>query len=322
MSGMVESPRELPDGSLLLSGDSRSEFSMKPLPYDIVEAMIQCFGKCFHYKDAMASFLLAAGVPRGMVEEHREYAKYVWSRKVLTDLSQREDGGLIQRRILKQLVDLRDVADREVPDRDAGIDALRSLKRLSLEKNLIAKAKKKESRDSASVAAERARMVRERAERLDALRRKFNDAVVASDRQRAGYALEEILVALFALFELDYRKSYRTPTQQIDGQFYFEGFHYLVEAKWRSGMPTEQEIAGFKHKVDGKLESTRGLFVSVPGFRPTVVEQFNGRGTNIILLDGSHLTHVLEGRMDLRELLRHSIDRAAQEGVVYTPITG
>lgn len=295
---------------------------MKPLPYDIVEAMVQCFGKCFHYKDALASFFLAAEVPRELVEKHRELPKYVWARKVLADLSLCEDGGLIQRKVLKQLVDLRNVADRDVPDRDAGIEALRSLKTLALEKNLIAKAEKKESKDSARIAAERAKIMSERADRLDALRRKFNNAVVSPDRQKAGFSLENILVELFALFELDYRKSYRTPTQQIDGQFYFEGFHYLVEAKWRKVMPTEQEIGGFKHKVDSKLESTRGLFISVPGFRSEVIDQFNRCGTNIILLDGSHLTHVLEGRIDLREVIRHSIDRAAQEGVVFTPVSG
>jgi hypothetical protein len=294
---------------------------MKPLPYDITEAMIQCFGKCFHYKDAMASFLLAAEVPRDLVEKHKEHAKYVWARKVLADLGQCEDGGLVQRKVLKQLTELRDVADREVPDRAAGIGALRSLKALALEKNLVVKAKKKKAEDGARVAAERTKLVRERADRLDALRQQFNDALVSPNRQKAGFALEDILAGLFSLFELDYRRSYRTQTQQIDGQFHFEGFHYLVEAKWRQTMPTEQEIGGFRHKVDGKLESTRGVFLSVTGFRQEVIEQLNGRGASIILLDGSHLMHVLEGRMDLRDVIRRSIDRAAQEGVIYTPVT-
>jgi len=294
--------------------------TMSMLPYDVLEAMVQCFGRCFHYKDGMASFLLSAGVPKPLVDQYRNEPKFKWARNVLTDLGQSEDGCLTQRRVLTQLCNLRDVVERDVPDRAAGLDALRALKQLALEREIIVRKQREKERSNAQVAAERERVVRERADKLAKLRAVFTEAVTSTNRQEAGYSLEDLLVELFALFELEYRRSYRTPTgtQQIDGQFTFEGFHYLVEAKWRKDYPPEQEIAGFKHKVDGKLESTRGVFISVAGYRPAVIEQFNGRGSNIILLDGSHLIHVLEGRMDLREMLKLVIDKAAQEGVVYS----
>jgi hypothetical protein len=92
----------------------------------------------------------------------------------------------------------------------------------------------------------------------------------------------------------------------------------LVEAKWRRDRPTEQEIGGFKTKVDTKFESTRGLFLSIPGFQQEVIDAFSGHGSNIILLDGSHLVLILEGRIDLRDLLEAVVSRAAQEGLVYT----
>jgi restriction endonuclease Mrr len=297
---------------------------MSPLPYDVLEAMVQCFGRCFHYKDGMASFLLSAGVPKALVDQYRNEAKFKWARNVLTDVGQSEDGCLTQRRVLTQLCNLRDVVERDVPDRDAGLDALRALKQLAVDRDLVVRKQREKDRSNAQVAAERERLLQERADKLATLRKEFTDAITTPDRQAAGYSLEDLLVGLFALFELEYRRSYRTPTgtQQIDGQFTFEGFHYLVEAKWRKNYPPEQEIAGFKHKVDGKLESTRGVFISVTGYRPAVIEQFNGRGSNIILLDGSHLIHVLEGRMDLREMLKLVIEKAAQEGVVYsTPWT-
>jgi restriction endonuclease Mrr len=95
------------------------------------------------------------------------------------------------------------------------------------------------------------------------------------------------------------------------------GFDYLVEAKWRSDQPNEQEIAGFKQKVDTKLDATRGMFVSINGFRDEVVAQFQGRGANIIFMDGEDLTHILEGRVDLPDALRTKIEKAAQEGNVF-----
>jgi len=292
---------------------------MEPLPYDIIEALVQCFGRCFYYKDGVAAFFLAAGVNRGLVDEHREHAKFVWARRVLTELSQTEQGCTIQRRILVQVCNLKDLPDKEVPDRDGGLDALRTLKHLAAEKDLVVRKRKQEQADRATIAEQRERLLQERAQKLQELNRRFTTAVMSEDRQAAGYSLEDLLVDLFALFEIEYRSSYRTPTQQIDGQFTFEGFHYLIEAKWRKDRPTEQEIGGFKHKVDGKLESTRGIFISVPEFRSEVIEQFNGCGSNIILLGGGHLAQVLEGRIDLRDLLTLVIEKAAQEGVVYLP---
>ena len=292
---------------------------MDMLPYDVTEAMVQCFGKCFHYKDGVASFLLAAGVDRVLVDKYRNEAKFVWARRVLADLSQTDEGRFVQRRVLTQLCNLRDLADKDVPDRGAGLDALRSLKQLAVERDLVVRKRKQDEVSRAQIAEQKERLIRERAEKLQELHRQFTKAIMSTDRQTAGYSLEDLLVSLFALFEIEYRASYRTPTQQIDGQFAFSGFHYLVEAKWRKERPTEQEIGGFKHKVDGKLESTRGIFISVPGFRPEVIDRFNGCGSNIILLDGAHLTHILEGRIDLRDLLTSAIEKAAQEGVVYVP---
>ena len=295
---------------------------MESLPYDITEAMVQCFGRSFHYKDGVASFMLSAGVDRALVARYRDEPKFKWARLVLADLSHNEEGRITQRRLLMQLCNLKNLADPDVPDRDAGLDALRALKSLALEREFVVRKAREKERDNAKLAAEREHLVQERAAKLAKIRGEFTAEITATDRQAAGLALEDLLVDLFSLFEIEYRKSYRTPTgtQEIDGQFTFEGFHYLVEAKWRKDMPTEQEIGGFKHKVDGKLESTRGLFVSVQGYRSEVVEQFNGRGSNIILIDGSHLVHVLEGRIDLREMLKFVIDRAAQEGVVYSQV--
>jgi len=293
---------------------------MAALPYDIVEAMIQCFGKCFHYKDRMAAFFQNCEVPQSLVDKHREEYKFVWARKVLTELGESDNGRLIQRKILTALCRLRNVPDDKVPDRDAGLNALRSLKELALQYELIAREEIDKGVAQKRMAEDQARLVRERAAKLEALRKSFNDAVVSSNRQGAGFSLEDILCELFAVFEVEYRKPFRTETQQIDGHFNFQGFDYLIEAKWRQDQPTEQELGAFKHKVEGKLESTRGLYLSIAGFREQVIKQFDGRGTSLILMDGRDLTHILEGRIDLRDGLKKKIEKAAQQGLVFASL--
>lgn len=293
---------------------------MTPLPYEIVEAMIQCFGRCFHFKDRMAAFLNNCEVQRPLIDKHRQDYKFTWARKLLTELGDTENGRLLQRKILTALCQLRNVPDDKVPDRDAGLNALRTLKDLAIQHDLVAHEEMDKSTAKNRLAEEQSRIVRERAAKLEALRKSFSAAVMSSNRQAAGYSLEDLFRDLFALFEIEYRKPFRTETQQIDGHFNFLGFDYLVEAKWRQDQPTEQELGAFKHKVDGKLESTRGIFISIPGFRQEVVAQFNGRGPNLILMDGQDLIHILEGRIDLRDGLKKKIEKAAQEGIVFAAL--
>jgi len=295
---------------------------MKPVPYEILDAMIQCFGRAFFYKDPMAAFLYSCEVPRATADKHRHEHKFIWARKLLTDLGETEEGRLLQRKILTALCQLRNLPDKEVADRNAGLDSLRKLKELAVAHELVTRDEADKGDQRKRSALERTKLLQERAAKLETLRQAFNSEVMNPNRQRAGYSLEDLLRDLFALFEIEYRKSYRTETQQIDGHFNFQGFDYLVEAKWRNEQPTEQELGGFQRKVNSKLESTRGFFVSVPGFRAEVAAQFNGHGANLILMDGRDLIHLFEGRADLRDALKLKIERAAQEGVVFTPLYG
>jgi hypothetical protein len=95
-----------------------------------------------------------------------------------------------------------------------------------------------------------------------------------------------------------------------------------VEARWRKEPPTEGDIGAFKAKVDKKLASTCGLFVSHVGFRPEVVMEFT-RGTtaNIILMDGSDIALIVEGHVSLVDALDLKVQKAAQEGIIYFPLS-
>lgn len=295
---------------------------MKQLPYEILEQMIQCFGKCFHYKDPVASFMLSSDVPGQIINKYRDLPKFVWARRVLEELSENEQGILIQRKLLTNLCSLRDLPDKDVPDRNAGIETLKTLKKIASENDLIVKEKRKKEELTNKIILQKQTMVQERAKKLEALRQTFIENITSTNRQKAGFDLEEILRRLFELNDIEYRKSYRNSenTQQIDGYFKFEGFDYLVEAKWRKDMPNGAEIAGFKHKVDSKLESTRGLFISINGFRDEVIWEFSGKGSKIIFMTGHDLTLILEGRVSLKEAISIKVEKAVQLGETLYPL--
>ena len=290
------------------------------LPYEIRDQIVQCIGTCFYYKDNVEAFFVSCGIDKKIASKHRGY-KYVWARELLNELDEMPDGYLLQRKILTELCKFRKIPDPKAENPDAGLSALRKLKELAVENKIEFEETKRDTKSRKIIADEKAKIIEERSRKLEDLKRIFNEGLVKEDRASAGYSLEDILEHLFPLFDLEYRKSYKIVTQQIDGHFNFEGFDYLVEAKWRADQPNESEIGGFERKIETKLESTRGIFVSINGFRNEVITQFEGKGSNIIFMTGEDLTYLLEGRIDLREALKIKIQKAAQEGKVLIPIS-
>lgn len=291
------------------------------LPYQVKEALIAVCGKAFWLRQPLINLMLEAGVREELIHQFEDQSKYKMVRGILAMLEKEGgEGWLVQKRLLTTICNLRSLVDDTVPDKDAGINALRNLKVLALKENLVrrealedAKAKQKERIDKAKELSERKR-------RLEELLKIFSSLITSSDAQSRGYSLEDLLKELFEANEIEYHKSYKTSTGQIDGHFHFEGFDYLVEARWRNNQPTVSEIGGFKVKVDKVIESTRGLFVAIQGVREEVVKEFSGEGANLIFLYGCDLIYILEGRISLRDALKLKVEKAAQEGKVFYPL--
>ncbi len=199
--------------------------------------------------------------------------------------------------------------------------ALRTLKEEAKAHDLDLKEERTVRTRTKADAAQEVQKARDRQRRLRELYTAFLDLSISDDRQARGYSLEDLLKELFAIFELRYRKSYKVEGEQVDGFFTFGGFDYLVEARWRREQPSLQDLLGFKGKVDRKIESTRGVVVSIAGFRDDIVQRLREAGAaNLILVDGYDLNLILEGRVSLIDALQAKVEKAAQEGIVYFPL--
>jgi hypothetical protein len=131
-----------------------------------------------------------------------------------------------------------------------------------------------------------------------------------------------MLCELAALEGLRYTASYRKGTvSQTDGMLTFEGFQYLVEARWRAEPADVAEIAALAQKAYRSLQSTRGLFLSVAGFRPEVVEELEKGPKNLLLMTGAELSVILEGRLRLAEAMQLKVDEGAKKGHILYDIS-
>jgi hypothetical protein len=157
-------------------------------------------------------------------------------------------------------------------------------------------------------------------EKLDEIKNDFYVLVSSSEPQKRGYQLEKLLKDLFNLFDLDPKASFKIVGEQIDGMFTFENNDFLLEAKWHKDPIDISSLDAFSGKLSRRLENTLGLFISINGFSPDAIQAHSTGRRLMILMDGSDLMAVLEGRIDLIQLLARKRRYAAQTGNIYLGI--
>jgi len=155
---------------------------------------------------------------------------------------------------------------------------------------------------------------------LESLTKDYLDLLSSQDSQARGYRLEKILRGLFELFDLDPRASFRVVGEQIDGAFSFEGTDYLLEAKWQKEPVRACHLDSLAGKLSRKLDNTLGLYLAINGYSEDGVRAHSSGRRLILLMDGSDLMAVLEGRVDLVKLLLRKRRAAAQSGNIYLKV--
>lgn len=157
-------------------------------------------------------------------------------------------------------------------------------------------------------------------EKLEELTKEFYQLLGATEPQQRGYRLEKIIRELFELFDLDPRASFKIVGEQIDGAFTFENTDYLFEGKWQQEPVGAADLDVLAGKLARKLDNTLGLFVSVNGFSEDGIKAHSSGRRMMLLMDGSDLMAVLEGRIDLIQLLLRKRREASQTGNIYLRI--
>lgn len=299
------------------------------LPANVQMAAVAVCRDALHWRDDLRAIFSIAGVPRDLYDRYDGPdggSKAKIAHKILYDLCTRGAAGYaIQRRIVEELCRL-DKPHRDAVDQDAGKRALRELKDAATRAQILVSPEKAAADARRAANQRKSTAAEERRAKLGNLQERFLALATAApstiaERQRRGYDLERLLADLFRVFGIDYRPSYQSASEQIDGAFHFRGFTYLTEVKWREQHPDLGDLAKFKFKVDGKMESTRGLFISMAGYDRNVIEHVMNisRGTrnNVVLVDGREIARLYEGGIGLIDLLTAKVDAAEQEGKMW-----
>jgi hypothetical protein len=157
---------------------------------------------------------------------------------------------------------------------------------------------------------ELARLSRERNELLkrqsDLLLMMFDEMATSADPQRRGYLLQDLFNRLFDLHEVPVVRSFTRNSggEQIDGAFKLEGWHYIVECRWRERLADIRQLDGLLGQVNRSGKQTMGMFLSVEGWSenvPGLLKQNPEKA--VFLMHGYDLRCVLSLEADLCKLI-------------------
>ena len=133
-----------------------------------------------------------------------------------------------------------------------------------------------------------------------------------------GYDLEALLNQLFTLFELSPHSPFRRIGEQIDGAFVLDKEHFLLEAKWQKDQCNLAALRDLDGAVSSSLDNTLGLFVAISGFTEVALAGYlEGNRPRLICMDGADLMLILDGRIDLPEVLSRKKEIAAQRRKIF-----
>ncbi|AMK71030.1 MULTISPECIES: restriction endonuclease [Bacillus] len=142
-----------------------------------------------------------------------------------------------------------------------------------------------------------------------------NGRIISS--QKRGYHFENLIMKIAQREEFDVTEPFKIKGEQIDGAIKYDGEHYLLEGKWNDAATASIDMYHFAHKVEGKMYG-RGLFISVNGFSIDSVKSLvSGKSIKTILIDGTDLMYVTEGRITFCDLLDNKIKAAQTAGYIY-----
>ena len=135
----------------------------------------------------------------------------------------------------------------------------------------------------------------------------FDEATKDGDQHRRGYLLQDLLNRLFDLHRFPVSRAFQRNDggEQIDGAFEMNGWHYLVECRWRKKVADGRDLDGLLGQVQRSGRQTMGLFLSINGWSENVVPLLKQNSNKaVLLMDGYDLRATLTRHIGLRALLQ------------------
>lgn len=294
---------------------------------------IEIIATLVHTKRPMATLLLRpAGVPEDLI------AQYLYLRDSATGrvMSKREIAPLLLDRLKERsledavLRNLIGIASRwssfHLADDEYAARATVQKAREVLDVIETMEAREQRQRELArqdelaKLETQRADIVRRES---DLLLMMFDELARSQDHQQRGFLLQDLLNRVFQLHDIPVHRAFirNAGGEQIDGAFKLEGWHYIVECRWRVKLADIREVDGLQGQVRRSGKQTMGIFWSINGWSdnvPGLLKQSPEK--DVLLLEGHALRCTLARQIDLREFLLGAIGHLSIKAEPYLSV--
>jgi RNA-directed DNA polymerase len=152
------------------------------------------------------------------------------------------------------------------------------------------------------------------------LRREYDETRAVEDHQRRGYMLQDLLVRLFEAGGITVARPFirNAGAEQIDGAFTLDGWHYIVECRWRGRLASARELDGLLGQVQRAGAQTLGFFISVGGWSDHVIPILKqNQSKSIVLVSDEDIYGLVNSRAPLIDLLRAKLSSLNLEAEPY-----
>lgn len=287
------------------------------VPLDIRNVMHDCILAIFWPKKQIVEFLLSVGCPANFLPSaDTQLSRHEIVLDAFSRLSTRPDRGYPVFQTMIDRLSNWSYFDPYYFVKLAKLDSSDAQKKIEQLRSAIQKRNATTERRRA--ASSESAHQRDKAQDLNALTTAFSRLYgTGLAPQARGRLFETFLRELFNRQSIQMRDHFRLIGEEIDGTFKFEGENYVVEAKWQEASVATSQLYHFAMKVDGKMHG-RGLFISVNGFSNEAIRAIvHGKHIQTMLMDGQDVSHVLEQRISLEDMLDYKIRAAQTRGEVY-----
>jgi hypothetical protein len=301
-------------------------------PPDVIQALREALRHIHWYKNDLRRFLLTLELPIGLVDKQpwhdpKEYKVRIAGNVIDSLLAMGVDGLGPMRRLIKAVLDIPDFdhllrledGAAKVQTARKNVESLRACV-YRHDRDFHRREKSKGERKHTPQTASTVRTAPNQAE-LTRLNDLYTKVASNPNYQERGRQFQSFLTVLFDSHDLHPRGTFRLEGQEIDGAFEFDNTQFLLEAKWEKDRIGNQPLESFSRRVEKRLENTLGLFISLNGYTTDGMKALKqGTRPSIILMDGEDLAYVLQGLVDLTDLLKRKIRYAAQFGEPFFPV--
>lgn len=291
--------------------------------HDIIAALNEAVVKVFWTKEDMRRMLNISGVDQQLISaQDWERYKYHILSPIIDDLNNNDAGLGPLRRILQETLRYKNCRHllRYNDGKKLKAEAERALTdlRALVETHDTAQATAEEERNARRRRIEEAKKEKFFQSKLSDLRSDYIKLLSKKEKAERGFDLESLLNRLFTLFEMTPHSPFRRVGEQIDGAFILDKEHFLLEAKWQGDKCNLADLRDLDGAVRSSLDNTLGLFLSISGVSEEALSEYlKGSRPCLFCMDGADLMLVLDGRIDLPELLARKKDLAAHRRLIH-----